>query len=105
MTEEIDELRQRKLAELQQQEAEAERQRQMLQQLRKGTQLFLTQAARDRLDNLSIVRPDVSAQAELMIVKLVQNGQLTRENPMSDQQLLTILRQLTAEKETTIVRK
>jgi len=87
------------------QEGEAEKQRQMFQQLRKGAQLFLAPAAMDRLDNLRIVSPEMAAQAELMIVKLVQDGQISRENPMSDQQLLTLLRNLRTDRQTTITRR
>ena len=105
MTDELEEIRQGKAADLKQKEAEAARQQQMLQQLRKGALLFLTPEARDRLDNVGMIRPELAAQAELMIVKLVQSNQISRESPMSDQQLTTLLRNLTSERKTTITRK
>jgi len=99
---EIEELRQRKLAEAQANRENAEKEQAMLQQLRKGAMLFLTDEARDRLDRASYANPAIAAQAELEIVKMAQSGTVSRENPLTEEKLITILRSLQPRRETTM---
>lgn len=84
-------------------QAEArQKQEAMLQQLRKGAQLFLTRTAQDRLDTLRISHPEKAAKTEAIIVRLAQNRQITREKPLDDEMLLEMLRKMEPKRETKI---
>lgn len=98
--EELEALRQRRLAEMkaraQQQEqitesqaqaqAEAEAQKQAL--MRK----ILTPEARQRLQNVKLVRPDFAAQIELQLLQLAQSGRVPL--PITDELLKKLLEQI-----------
>jgi programmed cell death protein 5 len=97
--EELNALRQRRLAELKaraqqeqlkeaqlQAEAEAEAQKQVL--MRK----ILTLEARQRLQNVKLVRPDFAAQIELQLLQLAQSGRVSL--PITDELLKKLLKQI-----------
>ena len=98
--EELEAIRQRKLAELQAQraqqgqasqaqaqaQAEAEAQKQAL--LRK----ILTPEARQRLQNVKLVRPDFAAQIEMQLLQLAQTGRV--QLPITDDLLKQLLEQI-----------
>ena len=97
--EELNALRQRRLAELkaraqQEQlkesqlhaEAEAEAQKQVL--MRK----ILTLEARQRLQNVKLVRPDFATQIELQLLQLAQSGRVSL--PITDELLKKLLKQI-----------
>jgi len=102
---ELEEIRRKRAAELQNPEEQEARERAMLQQLRKGAMLFLTDSARDRLDRASYANPSTAAQAEVEIVKMAQAGMISRENPLDESGLITILRRLQPRREPTFTRK
>ena len=102
---ELEEIRQKRMAELQGAREQEERERAMLQQLRKGAMLFLTDAARDRLDRASFANPAIAAQAEIEILKMAQTGMVSREKPLDEDKLLQILRKLQPTRESTFKRK
>ena len=93
-------IRQRKLAELQAQrtqqeqaqqaqaqaQAEAEAQKQAL--MRK----ILTPEARQRLQNVKLVRPDFAAQIEIQLLQLAQTGRVPL--PITDELLKQLLEQI-----------
>ncbi len=91
--EEIEELRRRKLLELQrrlteeQQRAQAQRQIEIQKQalLRR----ILTPDARRRLTNLKMVKQDFAQQLELQLIQLAQQGKI--DIPVTDKQLKEIL--------------
>jgi len=92
---ELEEIRRRKLMELQQkaaqeQEAEASRKEEMIRQsiLRR----ILTVEARQRLANLKMVRPDFAAQLETQLIQIAQQGLV--KIPIDDDQLKEILKRL-----------
>ncbi len=64
----------------------------------------LEPAARERLSNVKMVRPELAAQLELYLVQLYQSGQL-RGKKLSEEQIKDILLKLTAKPDTKITRK
>lgn len=95
--EELEELKKRRMLELQQQQGEKERQAQMQQELeaqkRAILRQILTPEARERLNRIKIVKPELAEAVELQLIQLAQAGQLG--NVLTDDQLKTILRRLT----------
>ena len=93
---ELDAIRQRKLAELQQQAAqeqvadqqaaEAEAQKEAI--LRQ----ILTPEARQRLTNIRMVKPQMAEQIEIQLIQLAGSGRL--RSRVSDEQLKALLKQI-----------
>ena len=106
--EELEELRRKRLSSLQRQVTDEQNKAQVEQQLEAQKQALLrsilSPEARQRLANLKMVRPEFTAQLELQLIQLAQQGRLSV--PMSDEQLKKILIQLQGRKrETTITRR
>lgn len=105
--EELEELRKRKLLELQRQMTEEQKRAQMQQQLELEKQAILrsilTPEARQRLTNLKMVKPEFTSQLELQLIQLAQQGKLPI--PLSDEQLKQILVQLQTRKRETKIRR
>ena len=95
--EELEELKKRRMLELQQQQVEKERQLQAQQELEAQKQAIirqiLTPEARERLNRIKIVKPELAEAVELQLIQLAQAGRLG--NVLTDEQLKTILRRLT----------
>ncbi len=91
--EEMEELRKRKLMELQQRLAQEQQKIQMQQQIEMQKQAvlrkILTAKARQRLTNLKMVKPDFAEQLELQLIQLAQQGRVNI--PITDEQLKDIL--------------
>ncbi len=104
---ELEELRKRKLLELQQIMAEEQKQAQIQQQLELQKQALLrkilTPEARQRLTNLKMVRPEFTEQLELQLIQLAQQGKIPI--PLKDSQLKQILIQLQARKREPKIRR
>ncbi|ALV62159.1 DNA-binding protein [Thermococcus sp. 2319x1] len=102
MAEDIEEIRKRKLLELQkrlaeQQKAEEERVRQEMEleaQLNAIMKQILTPEARERLTRVKLVRPELARQVELILAQLYQAGQITER--ITDEKLKKILAQIDA---------
>ena len=108
MTEkELEELRKRKLLELQRQMAEEKKSAEVQQQLEMQKQALLrsilTSEARQRLTNLKMVKPEFTAQLELQLIQLAQQGKLPI--PLADEQLKQILIQLQGRRRETKIRR
>ena len=102
---ELEQLRRRRMAELQQ-AAEAEQhvaqEEQIKQQRAAVLRQLLTTAARARLSNLRMVKPAFAEQLENEIIRLAQTNRLP-EVPISDKTLKQMLSQLqTRQRETKI---
>ena len=101
--EELDELRRRKMAELQQQ-AMAEQQVAQEEAIRAQRAAVLRQIlspeARDRLNNLRMVKPEFAEQLENELIRLAQTNRLP-EVPISDKTLKTMLAQVQSRKRDT----
>jgi programmed cell death protein 5 len=91
--EELEELRKRKLMELQQRLSQEQQKIQMQQQIEMQKQALLrrilTAKARQRLTNLKMVKPDFTEQLELQLIQLAQQGKVNI--PITDEQLKDIL--------------
>ncbi len=108
MTEkELEELRRRKLLELQRKVDEEQKRVQVGQQLELQKQALLrsilTSEARQRLSNLKMVKSDFTAQLELQLIQLAQQGKLPI--PLGDEQLKQILIQLQGRRRETKIRR
>jgi programmed cell death protein 5 len=107
MSDELDQIRKRKLAAMQNRPSEDDRQAQVEQQMEAQKQALLKQIlsdeARQRLSNLKLVKPDLADQIEMQLIQLAQSGKLPI--PLSDVRLKQILVQLQSRKrETKITR-
>lgn len=95
--EELDELKKRRLLELQQQQLEKEHQVQRQQEVEAQKQAILRQIltpeARERLNRIKIVKPELAEAVELQLIQLAQAGRLG--SMLTDDQLKTILKKLT----------
>lgn len=90
---ELEELRRRRLLELQrhllEQERAAEERMRIEAQKQAVLRRILTPAARQRLANLKLVKPEFAEQVELQLIQAAQAGRLPI--PLTDEQLKRIL--------------
>jgi len=106
---ELEELRRRRMAQLQQQAYEqqcsgGERQRQLESQIHTVLIQILEPEARERLNAIKITRPDFARAVEQQLVLLARSGRLKQK--ITDEQLKSILQQLQpAKKDFRITRK
>ncbi|MCW3994157.1 MAG: DNA-binding protein [Candidatus Bathyarchaeota archaeon] len=104
---ELEEIRRRRLLELQRKVGEEQRNVQMQQQLELQKQALLrsilTPEARQRLANLKMVRPDFTSQLELQLIQLAQQGKIPI--PLTDKQLKQILIQIQSRKREIKIRR
>ena len=93
---ELDAIRQKKLAELQQQalQEQAEEQKQADADVQKEAILrqILTPEARARLTNIRMVKPQFSEQIEMQLIQLASSGRL--KGRVTDEQLKSLLAQI-----------
>ncbi|WP_297487311.1 DNA-binding protein [Thermococcus sp.] len=102
MAEDIEEIRKKKLMELQkryleQQKAQEEAIKQEMEleaQLDAIMRRVLSPEARERLGRVKLVRPELARQVELLLTQLYQAGQI--REPISDEKLKRILAQIEA---------
>ncbi|WP_297500965.1 DNA-binding protein [Thermococcus sp.] len=102
MAEDIEEIRKKKLMELQkkyleQQKAQEEavkREMELEAQLNAIMRRILTPEARERLGRVKLVKPELARQVELVLVQLYQAGQINE--PVDDEKLKRILAQIDA---------
>ncbi|PLC64176.1 DNA-binding protein [Vulcanisaeta sp. EB80] len=87
--EEIEAIRQRKMQELQRQIEEERRRQELAAQRRAVLRTILTPEARERLDNLRIVRPELVETLEQQLITLAQSGKV--RVPITDEDLKRIL--------------
>ncbi len=104
---ELEELRKKRLSELQRQFTEEQRGSQLQQQLEAQKQALLksilTQEARQRLINLRMVKPEFTEQLELQLIQLAQQKRIPV--PLADDQLKQILIQLQQQKREVKIRR
>jgi len=91
--EDLEELRKRRLQELQRQLTEEQKRTQEQQELEQQKQAllrrFFSPEARRRLTNLKIVKPEFATQLELQLIQLAQAGRIAL--PVTDEQLKNLL--------------
>ncbi len=116
---ELDEIRQKRMAELEAQQAAAqnqmqqqaaqqaqqqEAQRQFEAQKKQMLAQIMTSEARNRLANLKLTKPELVNQIELQLIQSAQAGSL--RGKVTDEQLKVLLRQIAGQKrEIKITRK
>ena len=93
---ELEEIRKRRLSELQQRASTEPTQNQEMQKIEEKKQSLLrqilTSTARQRIANIKMIKPEFAAQLELQLIQLAQQGRIVL--PMKDKQLKDILRKL-----------
>jgi programmed cell death protein 5 len=102
MAEDIEEIRKKKLMELQKKYLEEQKAQEeaMKQEMELEAQLdaimrrILTPEARERLGRVKLVKPELARQVELVLVQLYQAGQV--REPIDDEKLKRILAQIDA---------
>jgi programmed cell death protein 5 len=105
--EELEQIRKRKLLSMQNRMSDEQRQAQAEAQMEAQKQALLskilTPEARQRLNNLKMVKPDFAGQIELQLIEMAQAGKLPI--PLSDAQLKGILIQLQSRKREPTIRR
>jgi len=96
----IEDIRRKRMQELQQKAAESEVQEQARQELemqkKQVLMQILTPEARGRLANLRLTKPEFVEQVELQIIQLAQMGRI--QSKINDKQLKELLKKLTGQK-------
>ena len=104
---ELAQIRKRKLLSMQQRSSDEQRQSQEESQIEAQKQALLAKIlapeARQRLNNLKMVKPEFTEQIELQLIQMAQTGKLPI--PLSDAQLKSILIQLQSRKRETTIRR
>jgi programmed cell death protein 5 len=108
---ELAELRRRRIAQMQQQQAaeqdamqeELERQRQAEAQINSVLMQIMEPAARERLHTIKLTRPEFARSVEQQLVALAQSGRLKQK--ITDEQLKALLRQIVPTKRDFNIRR
>lgn len=108
----LDELRRKRMEELQKQAVASENQQIQQQQMQQEMEMqkkqimmqILTPEARSRLANIRLTKPEFVDQIELQLIQLAQSGRI--QNKLTDEQLKDLLKRLSGQKrEINITRK
>ena len=67
-----------------------------LQPQQQALRQILTPEARDRLNNIKLVKPELAQQIELQLIQLAQSGRLKEK--INDEQLKALLGQISSQK-------
>ena len=104
---ELEQIRKRKLLSMQNRGSDEQRQAHAEQQIEQQKQALLAKIlapeARQRLNNLKMVKREFTEQIELQLIEMAQTGKLPI--PLSDAQLKSILIQLQSRKRETTIRR
>ena len=105
--ENIEELRRRKMLELQARATEAQRQEELRRQYdvqkKLALQQILTPEARSRLANIRAAKPEFAEQIEIQLIQLAQSGRVSSQ--ITDAQLKEILRRVQDRKRDIKIRR
>jgi programmed cell death protein 5 len=103
MDEELENLKKKRLQELQQQaalqenlEEEEQRQKQFEEQKKTILRSIMTNDARQRLGRIKIARPEIAESIENQLIMIAQSGQLKEK--IDDEQLQLLLRKIMPKK-------
>jgi len=111
MDEELENLRKKKLQELQQQtelqqdleEEQESQKKQFEEQKKKILRSVLTADARERLGRIKVARPEVAESIKNQLIMLAQSGQL--KNKINDEQLRMLLAKILPKKRDIKIRR
>lgn len=105
--EELEELRRRRIRELQQRDSQGQREAEAQEQMERAKQALLrrvlTPEARQRLANLKMVKPEFASQLELQLIQVAQSGRI--DLPIDDDKLKEMLRKLQSDKKEIQIRR
>ena len=105
--EEVEEIQRRKMLELQRRIAEEQRRAQVQEQVEVQKQgllrRILSPDARQRLNNLKMVKPEFAEQLELQLIQLAQAGKINI--PVTDEQLKELLIRLQSQRREIKIRR
>jgi len=99
---ELERLKAKKLAELQERLAEEEEREKRELERQAAMRAILTPEARQRLANLRLIKPELVAQLEEQLIQLANSGRIRL--PITDDDLKTILSRLTSKRSIRIRR-
>jgi len=110
MEDELEELRKKRLRELQQQmvseealEEQETQKKELEEQRRQILRGILTIQARERLGRIKVARPDLAENIENQLIMLAQSGKLT--NKINDEQLRELLAKVLPKKRDIRIRR
>src|SRR6266704_1411850 len=105
--EELEELRRRRMAQMQRagsdEQRRAQAQRQVERQKQAIIRKILTPEARQRLTNIRMVKPEFAEELEMQLIQLAQSGRLQRK--VTNKQLNKTLVQLQGQKKEIKIRR
>jgi len=99
---ELERLKAKKLAELEERLAEEEERRRRELERQAAMRVILTPEARQRLANLKLIKPELVSQLEEQLIQLANSGRIRL--PITDEELKQILARLTAKRSIRIRR-
>ncbi|MDW8021786.1 MAG: DNA-binding protein [Nitrososphaerota archaeon] len=99
--EELEKLKAKRMAEIQEKLAEEERLRREMER-QAAMRIILTPEARQRLANLRLIKPELVAQLEEQLIQLANSGRV--KMPITDEVLKDILSRLTTKRDIKIRR-
>ncbi|MEM2910632.1 MAG: DNA-binding protein [Nitrososphaerota archaeon] len=100
---ELERIRQQKMAELRARIAEEEARKQREAERAAAMRLILTPEARQRLANLKLVRPEVVSTVEELLIRLVNEGRV--RTPITDDDIKAILEKILPKKKETRIER
>lgn len=96
MSDDLEDLKRKKMKEKMQQggqrSAEEQQREQMREKLKQISKQILTEDARERLNNIRVARPEMASQIEMQLVKLHKAGQI--QDKITDDQLKKLLKKI-----------
>jgi programmed cell death protein 5 len=105
--EELDDIRKRRMLQLQRRMAQEQQRAQMEQQVEQQKQSLLRQIltpeARRRINNLKMIKAEFATQLELQLIQLAQAGRI--QIPLTDEQLKELLSKLQSTKRDIKIRR
>jgi len=103
---ELEAIRKKRLAEMQASttdEAQTEKIRQAEAQKQAVLRTILTVEARQRINNIKMVRPEFAEQLELQLIQLAQTGRI--KLPLDDDQLKEVLKRMQGQRKDIKIRR
>lgn len=100
---ELERLKQQRMVDIKRRAGEDEGRQKAEAEKQSVLRLVLTPEARQRLQNIKMVRPDFADQLELQLIQIAQTGKV--QVPISDEQLKVLLEKLTGRKRDISIRR